>query len=129
MSISRKRALASATIAAILCTSAGGCSSTSDGKPPSSPPAQSARHGPPPWAPAHGYRRKFTYAHYPSCNVYFDRERKLWFWIEGRDWKIGVELPSRIRIDESEGVTIELDTDTPYASGSSSKGRGKGKKG
>ena len=28
--------------------------------------------GPPPHAPAHGYRAKYTYRYYPSCSVYYD---------------------------------------------------------
>lgn len=31
--------------------------------------------GPPPWAPAHGYRAKHSYHYYPSAEVYFDTGR------------------------------------------------------
>jgi len=128
MSVSGKHAIATAAIAAILSAFLPSCRSTSNSTSSSTRPENTETHGPPPWAPAHGYRRKFTYTHYPSNNVYFDRERKLWFWIEGRGWKVGVELPSRIRIEQSEGVKITLDADNPYESGSSNRGRGTGKK-
>ena len=89
---------------------------------PPPPPHPSFEHGPPPHAPAHGYRRTFTYVHYPSCNVYFDRERKLWFWSEGRDWKMGAALPPRFRVDEREAVKVELENDKPYEHGNAFRG-------
>ena len=33
--------------------------------------------GPPPRAPAHGYRAKYTYHYYPSSCIYFDASRCL----------------------------------------------------
>ena len=38
-----------------------------------------AKQGPPPWAPAHGYRAKYQYYYYPSSYVYFDTKKKLYF--------------------------------------------------
>ncbi|MGD9382490.1 MAG: hypothetical protein PVH55_00415, partial [Desulfobacterales bacterium] len=39
--------------------------------------------GPPPHAPAHGYRAKYKYRYYPACSVYYDDYRKLYFYLEG----------------------------------------------
>jgi hypothetical protein len=72
------------------------------------------RHGPPPHAPAHGYRKKFGYDYYPTCNVYYDRSRKVYFYMSGKDWKVGVSLPSTLRVDVNEAVSLELSTDQPY---------------
>jgi hypothetical protein len=70
--------------------------------------------GPPPHAPAHGYRKKFAYQYYPTTNVYYDRSRGIYFYLSGRDWQMAVSLPSSIRIDIDEAVSLELETDRPY---------------
>ena len=66
--------------------------------------------GPPPWAPAHGYRRKFQY--YPKQKVYYRPDTKQYFWIDAGAVKVGTKLPSWISISGS-GTTAELDTDKP----------------
>jgi len=71
-------------------------------------------HGPPPHAPAHGYRKKFAYYYYPTTNVYYDRSRKVYFYLSGRNWQVSVSLPSSLRVDVNEAVSLELTTDRPY---------------
>lgn len=66
--------------------------------------------GPPPWAPAHGYRRKFQY--YPKQKVYYRPDTKQYFWVDTGVIKVGTKLPSWIKISGS-GTTAELDTDKP----------------
>jgi len=70
--------------------------------------------GPPPHAPAHGYRAKHHYRYYPSCSVYYDSGRKLYFYLKGDNWEIGASLPGSIRVRLGEYVSMELDTDKPY---------------
>ena len=70
--------------------------------------------GPPAHAPAHGYRAKHQYRYYPSQKVYHDSDRGLYFYLKGYNWEIGASLPSNVRADLGESVTIELDTDKPY---------------
>ncbi|UCF56129.1 MAG: hypothetical protein JSW15_08485 [Deltaproteobacteria bacterium] len=70
--------------------------------------------GPPPHAPAHGYRAKYSYHYYPSTYVYFDVSRKVYFYLEGGAWKMSVSLPDHLRVKLGEHVTIEMDTDKPY---------------
>jgi hypothetical protein len=85
--------------------------------PPQPPPpvvVVERQGGPPPHAPAHGYRRKFQYAYYPSTAVYTCPTRSLWFWVEGGGWRFGAQLPTTIRVDAGEAVTIDLDDDKPY---------------
>jgi hypothetical protein len=72
------------------------------------------KEGPPPHAPAHGYRAKHHYRYYPECSVYYDNERKLYFYIKGDHWEVSVSLPSHLRIRLGNSVSIELDTDRPY---------------
>jgi hypothetical protein len=76
------------------------------------PPA--AKNGPPAHAPAHGYRAKHQYRYYPSCSVYFDIGRAVYFYLEGDNWRVGVELPNHLRVRLGRSVVIEMDTDRPY---------------
>ena len=69
--------------------------------------------GPPPWAPAHGYRAKYRYRYYPRQQVYYNTDEKRYFWIDAGVWKTGIRLPTGIKIGGS-GVTLEMDTPNPY---------------
>jgi hypothetical protein len=71
--------------------------------------------GPPPHAPAHGYRRKYySYIFYPSCSIYLDIERKLYFFLDAGAWKTAAILPPHIHLAMEGSVNIEMDTQTPY---------------
>ena len=70
--------------------------------------------GPPPHAPAHGYRAKHSYYYYPASYVYFDVKRKVYFYMEGSVWRTTVSLPERIRVKLGDYVTIDMDDDEPY---------------
>jgi hypothetical protein len=70
--------------------------------------------GPPAHAPAHGYRAKYQYHYYPSCKVYYDTAREIYFYLKGENWEVGVTLPSHIKNDLGEYVSLELETDKPY---------------
>jgi len=97
----------------------GGCHSTSvtvrdePGYRREAPPPRRAA-GPPPWAPAHGHRAKHQYRYYPSSHVYYDTGRSLYFYYAGGKWQASVTLPSSIRIDLNEWVTLEMETNEPY---------------
>lgn len=70
--------------------------------------------GPPPWAPAHGHRAKHKYRYYSSSRVYHHRERGAYFYYKDGQWRVSISLPSSIRIDVGDYVTLEMDTDKPY---------------
>ncbi|MGD8549513.1 MAG: hypothetical protein PVJ20_13305 [Desulfobacterales bacterium] len=70
--------------------------------------------GPPPHAPAHGYRAKYNYRYYPSCRVYYDDYRKLYFYLEGDNWRISASLPHALQLGLGGYVSIEMDEDKPY---------------
>ena len=70
--------------------------------------------GPPPHAPAHGYRAKRQYRYFPSKKVYQDTERGLYFYLKGDKWEVGASLPLPLREDLGASVGLELDTDKPY---------------
>lgn len=74
--------------------------------------SKEVKNGPPDHAPAHGYRAKYNY--YPGAQVYFDTERKVYFHLDGDNWKMAVSLPKDIKVQLGDYVTIEMDTDKPY---------------
>jgi hypothetical protein len=103
---------------------------------------QDSKHkkGPPAHAPAHGYHKKHKFKHYPSKEVYYSAEKKIWFWVEGEKWKFGASLPAGLTVDQKDAVELELDIDKPYThykdhhkkshpekGKGKSKGKGKGK--
>ncbi|HDG97611.1 MAG TPA: hypothetical protein ENG73_05505 [Desulfobacterales bacterium] len=101
-----------------------GCTTTSGGvavgwgqkgsSPAESPPGRHHRHGPPPHAPAWGYRAKYQYWYYPDAFVYFDVTRKVYFYMEGPNWRMAFSLPIYYRTRLGGYVVIEMDSDTPY---------------
>jgi hypothetical protein len=80
----------------------------------SEPPPDYKKKGPPPWAPAHGYRAKHKYRYYPSHRVYYEEKRGVYFYYKDGEWRVSVSLPSSIRIDIGDYVTLEMGTDKPY---------------
>ena len=72
------------------------------------------KNGPPAHAPAHGYRAKHQYRYYPACSVYFDIGRKVYFFLEGENWRISAGLPNNLRVALGDYVVFEMDTDKPY---------------
>lgn len=83
---------------------------------PAPPPGYGtkAKGGPPPHAPAHGYRAKYTYRYYPSEHVYLDNGRGVYFYLEADKWRMSVSLPSRLHMQLGDYVTIGMDSDKPY---------------
>jgi hypothetical protein len=73
------------------------------------------KNGPPPHAPAHGYRAKHAYRYYPAVEVYFDVAKKVYFYFEGSNWKVSASLPRHLAIRLGDYVTLEMDTDKPYS--------------
>ena len=71
--------------------------------------------GPPPHAPAHGYRAKHSYNYYPAAQVYFDTSRKVYFYLDRDNWRMSVSLPESLSVKLGNHVTIDMDTDKPYA--------------
>ncbi|MEW5733394.1 MAG: hypothetical protein AB1921_00990 [Thermodesulfobacteriota bacterium] len=95
--------------------------------------------GPPDHAPAWGYRAKHQYRYYPDRNVYYDSERKMYFYISGDGWKVAASLPVGTSIAGLDYVEIEMDSDKPYTENAEhrekyppgqakKKDKGKGKK-
>lgn len=70
--------------------------------------------GPPSHAPAHGYRAKYRYRYYSGAHVYFDTGRKLYFFLDGPNWRFSATLPRHLRPKLGGFVELEMDTDSPF---------------
>ena len=75
---------------------------------------EKSKGGPPPHAPAHGYRAKYSYYYYPASYVYFDVTRKMYFYMEAGVWRTTISLPDSMRVKLGDYVTIDMDDDEPY---------------
>lgn len=73
------------------------------------------KKGPPPWAPAHGYRNKHRYRYYHDQEVYYDSRGGTYIWLSGGKWQIGVKLPSSIRLsrDSDSYVMVDIEGSNP----------------
>lgn len=56
-----------------------------------------AQGGPPPWAPAKGYRAKARYTYFPTLGFYFDTRVGVYFFLEAGVWTRRTSLPDRYR--------------------------------
>ena len=70
--------------------------------------------GPPPHAPAHGYRAKHQYRYYPCCSTYYDAGQGVWFYIKAGGWTIGASIPTDLKAQLGYHVNLSMDTDKPY---------------
>jgi len=72
---------------------------------------------PPPWAPAHGYRAKRGFEYFPDPNIYYDYHRGGYFYMEGDNWRFGIELPllySKFDLMKARRVYYHDYVDYPY---------------
>lgn len=70
--------------------------------------------GPPPWAPAHGYRAKYLYHYYPDVAVYLDVSRGVYFYVHNGRWVSAPSLPKSLAMGLGNYVVLEMDTERPY---------------
>ncbi len=74
--------------------------------------------GPPPWAPAHGYRAKTRHIYFPDQNFYYDIQKRNYIYLKNNNWEVSVSLPSIfVGINLGNSVQVELDFNgaNPYA--------------
>lgn len=73
--------------------------------------------GPPPWAPAHGYRAKTRYVYFPDQNFYYDLNSHNYIYLNGPTWSISASLPRifvGINLGGSTQVQLDFVGDRPY---------------
>ncbi len=78
--------------------------------------------GPPPWAPAHGYRERTRHIYFPQQNVYYDVERSVYIYLNNGNWEIGARIPKGINANtlrDSRQVELVLNSDQPQKFNSS----------
>ena len=90
-----------------------GCGSTTAGVRTDGGPMV-VESGPPPHAPAHGYKTKHTYRYYPDACMYYDVARRVYFYLDKNEWIMSLSFPDRLRVNLSEYVMIETENDKPY---------------
>ncbi|WP_130734526.1 hypothetical protein [Flavobacterium sp. J27] len=73
--------------------------------------------GPPPWAPAHGYRAKTKHIYFPDQNFYYDIEKGVYLYLNNGNWSVSVSVPSifgSINLNTARKVELEIGGHTPY---------------
>ena len=73
-----------------------------------------AKKTPPGNAYGHNKHNHIEYEYYPSVEVFFDPQRKLYFWHAAAYWGVGKRLPSTYKLDHKERELVSLDTKLPY---------------
>lgn len=76
------------------------------------------KKGPPPWAPANGYRaQQARYFYFPEHNFYYDTDREVYYYPDGHDWNLSSSLPTLfawIDLGNSMKVALNYNGDRPY---------------
>jgi hypothetical protein len=66
--------------------------------------------GPPPWAPAQGYRAKTRHIYFPEQNFYYDVQKHNYIYFSNNNWEVSFSLPNIfVGINLSKSAQIELD--------------------
>lgn len=75
------------------------------------------KHGPPDWAPAHGYRSQNRYVYFPQHNFYYDTHSRAYIYPDGPHWQMAPALPSIyawIDLGHAKQVALDFYGDQPY---------------
>lgn len=107
MKLQRTNLIAASSVSLLL---ASGCLAVVEKPAPEVAVVESLGHGPPPWAPAHGWRRKHeTYYYYPASQVYYYPSIRKYYWLDHGNWRFGARLPRHYVIEEHRKVVLDLD--------------------
>lgn len=71
--------------------------------------------GPPSHAPAYGRRARHRYYYYPDISVYYDINRRVYFYYSNGVWESAVMLPLVLRSRLGSPVTVYAPYGRPYA--------------
>jgi hypothetical protein len=52
--------------------------------------------------------------YYPTQQVYYAPEQQVWFWMNGGNWQVGVNLPVQYRRYTTSGIQVTLASERPY---------------
>ncbi len=73
--------------------------------------------GPPPWAPAHGYRAKTKHIYFPDQNMYFDLQKGMYIYLSNGNWVFSAKLPTlsgNQNLNTAMKVELDLNDPDPY---------------
>ena len=59
-------------------------------------------------------QKEYSYRYYPLCSVYYDTDRKLYYYLQDGCWKIFSYLPRNISRELDYYVKLNMDTDKPF---------------
>jgi hypothetical protein len=59
-------------------------------------------------------KKSYIYNYFPIEAVYWDSNRRIWFYPWEGTWQSSSTLPSSIRLDTRNYVVLTMDTDVPY---------------
>lgn len=74
------------------------------------------KNGPPPWAPANGYRAQTRHVYFPDQNFYFDTKKNEYIFQDGKSWKNSAKLPEKydkVDLKKARKEELDLDNDKP----------------
>lgn len=72
--------------------------------------------GPPPWAPAHGYRAKTRHVFFKDYDTYYDLAKGVYITLKKGKWEVSAKLPAileKVDLKKAKQVELELDMDEP----------------
>ena len=73
-------------------------------------PSDVFSQGPPPWAPAHGYRAKTRHIYFPDQNMYYDIQKGVYIYFNNGKWSVSAKVPSVfVSINLGRSTQVELD--------------------
>ena len=71
--------------------------------------------GPAPWEQRRWYQHSQAYYYYPGGDVYFRPADRVWFYLEGGQWRSSRNLPEFVNVDFNRSVSLTMATDRPYS--------------
>jgi hypothetical protein len=80
-------------------------------------PIDTYSQGPPPWAPANGYRAKTRHIYFPEYNFYFDLQRNGYFFFSNNRWSFSASVPTlyaHVNLRTTRHIELDFYGDRPY---------------
>lgn len=80
-------------------------------------PEKTHAQGPPPWAPAHGYRAKTKHIYFPDHNFYYDIQARNYIYLDGGRWSISATIPRpfiNINLGRTSQIQLDFVGHNPY---------------
>lgn len=94
----------------LLALTSTGVSAQGKGKNKEKQKTEKKKGGPPPWAPAHGYRAKTRYVYFKDYPVYYDNDNGVYISMSGGNWSVSAKLPGILTgVDLVAAAKIDLD--------------------